>query len=104
MEHHQPATARGGAANALTLLPLSGHNGRGHTCCWLAPVAFDPSRTSGVASSAAKVSGAPISGEPVRAILLTGLYFAATLKRMAKLVCQRFCRLFERPESFLTPG
>ncbi len=85
MEHHQPATARGGAANALTLLPLSGHNGRGHTCCWLAPVAFDPSRTSGVASSAAKVSGAPISGEPVRAILLTGLYFAATLKRMGEV-------------------
>jgi len=29
--------ARGGAANALNSLPLSGHSGHGRTCCWLDP-------------------------------------------------------------------
>ena len=29
-------------ANTLILLPLSGHSGRGWTCCWLDPVANDP--------------------------------------------------------------
>jgi hypothetical protein len=28
------------------LLPPSGHSGHGRTCCWLAPVANDPERTS----------------------------------------------------------
>jgi hypothetical protein len=36
--------ARRGAANAVKLLPLSGHRGHGRTCYGLDPVANDPIR------------------------------------------------------------
>ncbi len=41
------AGGRGGALGSL-LLPLSGHSGHGRACCWLDPVANDPSRTFGL--------------------------------------------------------
>src|SRR5438045_2984714 len=33
---------RGGGANTLIVLPLSGHRGHGRTCWWLAPVVNGP--------------------------------------------------------------
>jgi hypothetical protein len=44
VRHHQPATTRRDAANALKLLPLSDHSGHGRISCWLDPVANDPTQ------------------------------------------------------------
>src|SRR5258706_14010181 len=35
----------------LFITPLSGHSGRGRTCCWLDPVAIDPGQWTPVQSS-----------------------------------------------------
>src|SRR5258707_7589352 len=42
------------------LLLLSGHGGRGHTCCWLAPVAFDPERPCGLRAAYRVLPPAPL--------------------------------------------
>src|SRR5258708_35368165 len=42
------------------LLLLWGHGGRGHPCCWLAPVAFDPERPCGLRAAYRVLPPAPL--------------------------------------------